>query len=73
MIRLNDSLPDDDDALDEAFPLGDGTADTVDHLLPQSRGGTNTWLNTVAACTRCNNLKANRTPPEAGMRLAFDF
>jgi hypothetical protein len=27
MIRLSDSLPD-DDALDEAFPLGDGTADT---------------------------------------------
>ena len=41
-------------------------ADTVDHLLPQSRGGQNTWLNTVAACTRCNNHKANRTPAEAG-------
>jgi hypothetical protein len=26
MIRLNDSAP--DDPLDEAFPLGDGTADT---------------------------------------------
>jgi 5-methylcytosine-specific restriction endonuclease McrA len=47
-----------------------GRADTVDHLLPQSRGGGNTWLNTVAACTRCNNLKANRTPSEAGMLLA---
>ena len=45
-------------------------AETVDHLLPQSRGGGNTWLNTVAACTRCNNLKANRTPSEAGMLLA---
>ncbi len=44
-------------------------ADTVDHLVPQSRGGPNTWLNTVAACTRCNNLKADRTPREAGMRL----
>ena len=48
-----------------------GRADTVDHLLPQSRGGQNTWLNTVAACTRCNNTKANRTPAEAGMSLAF--
>jgi 5-methylcytosine-specific restriction endonuclease McrA len=48
-----------------------GTADTVDHLVPQSRGGRNTWLNTVAACTRCNNLKANRTPGEAMMRLAW--
>ena len=49
----------------------EGTADTVDHLLPQSRGGLNTWQNTVAACTRCNNLKANRTPGEARMRLAW--
>jgi hypothetical protein len=48
-----------------------GRAETVDHLLPQSRGGRNTWLNTVAACTRCNHLKANRTPQEAGMLLAY--
>jgi hypothetical protein len=46
-------------------------ADTVDHLLPQSRGGQNTWQNTVAACIRCNNHKANRTPAEAGMTLAW--
>jgi 5-methylcytosine-specific restriction endonuclease McrA len=45
------------------------TADTVDHLMPQSRGGANTWQNTVAACTRCNNVKANRTPAEACMPL----
>jgi hypothetical protein len=47
-----------------------GVAETVDHLLPQSRGGGNTWLNTVAACLRCNNRKANRTPAEASMLLA---
>ena len=47
-----------------------GKAETVDHLLPQSRGGRNTWLNTVAACAGCNHRKANRTPAEAGMRLA---
>lgn len=44
-------------------------ATTVDHVLPRSRGGTWTWLNTVAACHKCNNRKANRTPAEAGMRL----
>jgi 5-methylcytosine-specific restriction endonuclease McrA len=49
----------------------EGVADTVDHLLPQSRGGSNSWQNTVAACTRCNNRKANRTPREAGMTLAW--
>ena len=48
-----------------------GPADTVDHLLPQSRGGRNTWLNTVAACTRCNNRKADRTPAEASMLLSW--
>lgn len=47
------------------------SAETVDHLLPQSRGGRNTWMNTVAACRRCNNVKANRTPSEAGMRMAW--
>jgi 5-methylcytosine-specific restriction endonuclease McrA len=49
----------------------EGIADTVDHLLPQSRGGSNSWQNTVAACTRCNNRKANRTPSEATMTLAW--
>lgn len=45
--------------------------DTVDHIVPQSRGGKSDWLNTVAACGRCNQRKANRTPAEAGMVLRF--
>ena len=49
-----------------------GAADTIDHLLPRSRGGTWTWLNTVAACGRCNSRKGNRTPQEAGLRLLFE-
>lgn len=48
-----------------------GHASTVDHLVPQSRGGPNTWLNTIAACPKCNLHKANRTPFEAGMQLLF--
>lgn len=44
-------------------------AATVDHVLPRARGGTTTWLNTVAACWRCNSRKGARTPEEAGMRL----
>jgi len=44
-------------------------AATVDHILPISRGGRNTWTNTVAACHTCNARKANRTPSEAGMPL----
>jgi 5-methylcytosine-specific restriction endonuclease McrA len=42
---------------------------TRDHILPLSRGGGNTWKNVVAACSPCNNRKANRLPAEAGMRL----
>ena len=45
------------------------SATTVDHILPASRGGGNTWLNTVAACDRCNQRKDDRTPAEAGMVL----
>ena len=33
-----------------------------DHILPLSRGGTDTWNNVVTACKRCNNRKAGRTP-----------
>ena len=46
-------------------------ATTVDHMLPRSRGGRDEWMNTVAACTRCNNVKADRTPAEAGMPLRY--
>jgi 5-methylcytosine-specific restriction endonuclease McrA len=44
-------------------------ATTVDHILPSSRGGKNTWLNTVAACGGCNQRKGDRTPVEARMPL----
>ncbi|GAA1761912.1 HNH endonuclease [Luedemannella helvata] len=46
-----------------------GNASTIDHVLPSSRGGRNTWLNTVAACSPCNQRKGDRTPPEARMPL----
>lgn len=44
-------------------------ATTVDHIVPRSQGGANTWLNTVAACYTCNQRKADRTPSQAGMVL----
>lgn len=49
-----------------------GRATTVDHVLPKSRGGADSWLNTVAACAADNQRKADRTPDEAGMRLLFE-
>jgi len=47
------------------------TAKTVDHVMPRSRGGTNDWMNLVAACFPCNNRKGNKTPEEARMPLLF--
>lgn len=46
-----------------------GPADTVDHVVPASRGGRSTWRNLVGCCFRCNQFKADRTPEEAGMKL----
>jgi 5-methylcytosine-specific restriction endonuclease McrA len=46
-----------------------GAATTIDHVLPRSRGGKNTWRNTVAACDRCNQRKGDRTPEEWGHPL----
>lgn len=48
-----------------------GKGTTVDHIIPQSRKGPNTWENMAAACSWCNNHKADRTPEEAGMTLLF--
>ena len=45
---------------------------TVDHILPVSRGGRNSWGNTACACPRCNQRKGNRTPHEANMKLRWE-
>jgi len=42
---------------------------TIDHVMPRSRGGENTWTNLVTCCSRCNVYKGNRTPKEANMKL----
>lgn len=42
---------------------------TIDHVIPRSRGGADSWENLVAACNKCNHRKGNRTPQEAGMPL----
>jgi 5-methylcytosine-specific restriction endonuclease McrA len=47
-----------------------GFADSIDHVMPRSRGGLHVWDNVAAACRPCNLSKRDRTPDEAGMRLA---
>ena len=42
---------------------------TIDHVVPRSRGGADTWENLVLACTRCNLKKRDQTPEEAEMPL----
>jgi 5-methylcytosine-specific restriction endonuclease McrA len=42
----------------------------IDHVVPRSRGGDDSWENLVTACRACNLRKGWRTPEEANMRLA---
>jgi 5-methylcytosine-specific restriction endonuclease McrA len=33
---------------------------TLDHVIPRSRGGKDSWQNLVSACTKCNRKKGDR-------------
>ena len=39
---------------------------TLDHVVPQSKGGPNSWDNLVTACKRCNGEKSDLTLEEYG-------
>lgn len=45
---------------------------TIDHVVPRSRGGRDTWTNTASACAHCNHRKGDRLPHEAGMKLRWE-
>ena len=42
---------------------------TTDHVIPKTRGGTDSWENLVCACATCNKKKGGQTLKEAGMTL----
>lgn len=42
---------------------------TLDHIIPESRGGKFSWSNLTSACRECNLKKGSRTPDEANMPL----
>lgn len=44
-------------------------AETVDHVIPRSRGGVHSWENCVASCMRCNIHKADSFVEELGWTL----
>jgi 5-methylcytosine-specific restriction endonuclease McrA len=46
-----------------------GPAESIDHVVPKSRGGLHTWENVVAACRPCNVRKRDRLLDETSMRL----
>lgn len=46
-----------------------GRADTIDHVVPRSRGGEHRWENVTAACRRCNHKKGASTLAELGWTL----
>jgi 5-methylcytosine-specific restriction endonuclease McrA len=46
-----------------------GRAETIDHVVPRSRGGPHTWQNCVASCAKCNHRKADKLLSELGWRL----
>jgi 5-methylcytosine-specific restriction endonuclease McrA len=42
---------------------------SLDHVLPRSRGGKDTWENLVWSSKEVNTRKADRLPNEAGLKL----
>ncbi len=42
---------------------------TLDHVLPRTQGGGDSWKNLVCACVKCNARKGGRTPEQARMTL----
>ena len=44
-------------------------AESIDHVVPRSRGGLHSWDNVVAACRRCNLRKGDRLLEHTQMEL----
>jgi len=42
---------------------------TIDHILPKSKGGGNTWSNLVTCCSPCNLKKGDKLLHESGLKM----
>jgi hypothetical protein len=54
---------------------GNGHVMTWDHIHPKSKGGDDSWMNSITACQKCNSKKGNLTRKEAeaiGMTLLWE-
>ena len=48
-------------------------AEEIDHIVPRSKGGTNSAYNLVASCRSCNEKKSNLSLKEFGKLMNKDF
>jgi 5-methylcytosine-specific restriction endonuclease McrA len=44
-------------------------AESIDHIIPRSKGGDHTWENVVACCRRCNTYKSDRLLKDCALKL----
>jgi 5-methylcytosine-specific restriction endonuclease McrA len=42
---------------------------SIDHVVPRTQGGGESWTNLVCSCVKCNARKGGRTPTQANMQL----
>ena len=45
------------------------TAESIDHVIPRSKGGSPCWDNVVACCRRCNTYKGDRLLENCSLKL----
>ena len=46
---------------------------TIDHVIPTSKGGKNTWNNVITACAQCNSEKGDLIDPDIPDKFKTDL
>jgi CRISPR/Cas system Type II protein with McrA/HNH and RuvC-like nuclease domain len=53
----------------ECVYCGSNKSLTLDHVIPKSKGGKNTWENLVTSCFKCNLKKGDKSLEEVKMKM----